>query len=57
MESGDSTSLDDVKALTTSARLLFLLKEHRIEAMVLTILLYTTGVLDKAIVYGAGVCA
>lgn len=57
MESGHSTSLDDVKALTTSARLLLLLKQNRLEAMIVTILLYTTGVLDKAIVYGTGVCA
>lgn len=56
MEAG-STSCDDVKALTTSARLLYLLKEHRLEAMVVTILLYSTGLLDKAIVYGSGVCA
>lgn len=56
MEAG-STSCDDVKTLTTSARLLYLLKEHRLEAMVVTILLYSTGLLDKAIVYGTGVCA
>lgn len=37
------------------ARLLHLIKEHRIEAMVVTILLYTTGVLDKALTYGSGV--
>ena len=39
-----------------SARLVQLIKEHRIEAMVITILLYTTGVLDKAYTYGSGVC-
>ena len=39
------------------ARLLHLIKEHRIEAMVVTILLYTTGVLEKALTYGSGVCA
>ena len=56
METG-SASQCDVKSLTTSARLLFLLKEHRLEAMVVTILLYSTGLLDRAVTYGAGVCA
>lgn len=56
METG-TTSCDEAKALTTSARLLFLLKEHRLEAMVVTILLYSTGLLEKAVVYGSGVCA
>ena len=32
------------------------LKENRIEAMIVTILLYSTGMLDKAWTYGAGVC-
>ena len=40
-----------------TARMLQLLKEHRIEAMVVTILLYTTGILDRAYTYGSGVCA
>lgn len=52
-----SPTCDEVKTLTTSARLLYLLKQNRLEAMIVTILLYTTGVLDKAIVYGTGVCA
>ena len=38
------------------ARILQLVKENRIEAMVITILLYSTGLLEKAIVYGQGVC-
>ncbi len=37
-------------------RILQLVKENRIEAMVVTILLYSTGLLEKAIVYGQGVC-
>lgn len=45
-----------VKDLTTGARLLKLLKENRVEAMIVTILMYSTGVLEKAVIYGAGVC-
>ena len=45
-----------VKDLTTSARLLNMVKENRVEAMIVTILLYSTGMFDKAITYGAGVC-
>lgn len=43
--------------LTTTARILQLLKENRVEAMIVTILLYSTGLLEKAVVYGSGVCA
>lgn len=39
-----------------SARILQLLKENRIEAMIVTILLYSTGLLERAYVYGTGVC-
>lgn len=45
-----------VKDLTTGARLLNMIKENRVEAMIVTILLYSTGMFDKAITYGAGVC-
>lgn len=45
-----------VKDLTTAGRLLHLLKENRVEAMIVTILMYSTGLLEKAVVYGAGVC-
>lgn len=38
------------------ARVLQLIKENRIEAMVVTILLYSTGLLEKAVTYGQGVC-
>lgn len=38
------------------ARIMQLVKENRIEAMVVTILLYSTGILEKAVVYGQGVC-
>ena len=45
-----------IQETTTGVRLLQLLKENRIEAMIVTILLYSTGLLEKAVVYGAGVC-
>ena len=38
------------------ARIMQLVKENRIEAMVITILLYSTGLLEKAVTYGHGVC-
>lgn len=47
------TSTDVVK----TARIMQLLKENRIEAMVVTILLYTTGILEKAWLYSSGVCS
>lgn len=45
-----------VKGASTGIRVVQLLKENRIEAMIVTILLYSTGLLEKAVVYGAGVC-
>lgn len=45
-----------IKDASTGVRLATLLKENRIEAMIVTILLYSTGLLEKAVVYGAGVC-
>lgn len=48
--------LEQTKELTLGARLLHLLKENRVEAMIVTILLYSTGALEKAVVYGSGVC-
>lgn len=45
-----------VKDLTFAARSLQLMKENRVEAMIVAILLYTTGLLEKAVTYGAGVC-
>ena len=58
MEAGSlAPSTEDCVKLTQSARLLTLLRENRIEMMVITILLYSTGLLDKAFSYGTGVCA
>jgi len=48
--------LEQTKELTLGAKLLYLLKENRVEAMIVTILLYSTGALEKAVVYGSGVC-
>ena len=45
-----------VKDLTTGARVLHLIKDNRLEAMIVTILLYSTGMLEKAVSYGTGVC-
>lgn len=42
--------------LAKTGRILHLVKEHRIEAMIVTILLYSTGLLERAVTYGAGVC-
>lgn len=49
-------STDDCVKLTQSARVLSLLRENRVEMMVVTILLYSTGLLDKAFTYSSGVC-
>lgn len=48
--------LEETKELTLVAKLLQQLRENRVEAMIVTILLYSTGMLEKAVVYGAGVC-
>jgi len=49
-------SCDEIKTVSTGARLLTLAKENRLEAMIVTILLYSTGVLEKAVIYGTGMC-
>lgn len=48
--------VDNAKELGLLAKLGIQLKENRVEAMIVTILLYSTGLLEKAVVYGAGVC-
>ena len=47
---------EDATSVAKGARIMQLVKENRIEAMVVTILLYSTGILEKAVVYGQGVC-
>jgi hypothetical protein len=54
---GLAPTTEDCVKLTQSARILTLLKENRIEMMIATILLYSTGLLEKAVTYGTGVCA
>jgi hypothetical protein len=47
---------ENAKELSLGAKLLKQLRENRVEAMIVTILLYSTGVLEKAYVAGVGVC-
>ncbi len=47
---------EDATNVAKGARIMQLVKENRIEAMIATILLYSTGILEKAVVYGQGVC-
>ena len=57
MDAGSLAPSDDCVQVAQSARILSLLKENRIEMMIATILLYSTGLLEKALTYGTGVCA
>lgn len=60
MEGDESTltsPLDTCSDVTTSLRLLQMLKDNRIEMMVVTILLWSTGLLEQAVTYGSGVCS
>ena len=53
MQETQDIAIEGVKG----ARILHLIKEHRIEGMIVAILLYSTGLLEKAVTYGSGVCA
>ena len=56
-EDVDTTQcLDTLGSAALPVRLLTLLKDNRIEMMIVTVLVYSTGLLDKAITYGQGVC-
>ena len=48
--------LEQTKELSLASKLLQQLRENRVEAMIVTILLYSTGLLEKAYVAGVGVC-
>lgn len=48
--------VENAKELSLGAKLVCQLRENRVEAMIVTILLYSTGLLEKAVVYGTGVC-
>ena len=57
MDAGSLAPTEDCVVKTAqSARILTLFKENRIEMMIATILLYSTGLLEKAVTYSAGVC-
>lgn len=56
MQTTVETTVDAVKDLTFAQKVGQLLKENRVEAMIITILLYSTGLLEKAYVAGVGVC-
>lgn len=47
---------EEVVTSAQGTRILHLVKENRVEAMIVTILLYSTGLLEKAWTYSAGVC-
>ena len=51
-----TTTTEIVKDATFASKCLRLAKENRLEAMIVTILLYSTGLLERAVTYGAGVC-
>lgn len=53
MTAGKETLVD----VARTHRLVSLIKENRIEAMIVTILLYSTGLLERAWTYSSGVCA
>lgn len=57
MDTGSLAPSDmDCATAAKSARVLHLLKENRLEMMIVTILLYSTGLFEKAVTYGTGVC-
>jgi len=56
-ESISTNPLDTCADVSTSLRLISLLKENRIEMMVITILLWSTGLFEQAMTYGSGVCS
>jgi len=56
MDAGSLAPSEDCVKVAQSVRILTLLKENRIEMMIATILLYSTGLLEKAVVHASGVC-
>lgn len=48
--------LEQTKELTFVGKVVTQLRENRVEAMIVTILLYSTGLLEKAVIAGSGVC-
>lgn len=56
MQKTVETTVEAVKELTFVQKVMQQLNENRVEAMIVTILLYSTGLLEKAYVAGIGVC-
>lgn len=54
--SADAISDCDPSQISLSLKLLKALKENRIEMMIVTVLLYSTGLLEQATSYAGGVC-
>lgn len=55
-ETSTTQCVDTLSDASQTVRLIQLLKDNRIEMMVATILLYSTGILEKSLVYAQGVC-
>ena len=56
-EAVDTTQcLDTLGSATLPVRLLTLLKQNRLEMMIVTILVYSTGLFNEATTYAQGVC-
>ena len=53
---GASSAVDTVATGLTVKRCINHLKENRIEDAILTLLVYTLGLFDKAVSYGADIC-
>jgi hypothetical protein len=51
-----TNTLDTLADVSLPVRLLTLLKQNRLEMMIVTILLYSTGLLTDATTYAQGVC-
>jgi hypothetical protein len=51
-----TNTLDTIADVSMPVRLLTLLKQNRLEMMIVTILLYSTGLLTDATTYAQGVC-
>ena len=56
-EAVDTTQcLDTLASASLPIRLLTLLKQNRLEMMIVTILVYSTGLFNEATTYAQGVC-
>ena len=46
----------EIQDITFAARCGKMLKDNRLEMMIVTILVYSTGLFDQAVTYAGGVC-